>query len=165
MANDYDCLDFLHPVHHFSPPHSYTFPHPDPDSPPVLPGNLTGQRSPTLELQYPVSLAASPNTQATLEAAHILACNQHPLHILSNAASLVHLAPIFPTGSNSLGLYFDPPISPLLLLTHQNTDEVATTASSSQQGPPVDDKTSSSSSLSYHVWSPTLSPPQILSPG
>ena len=162
MANNYDCLDFLHPIHRFSPPRSYTFPHPDPSSPPVLPGNLASPHSSTPELQYPVSLAATPSTQATLKATHVLARNQHPFHILSNAASLVHLASVSP--SNALGLYFDPPISPLLLLAHQNTDKVVATASSSQEEPSVDDETSSLSSSSYHIQSPTLSPPQVPGP-
>ena len=162
MADDYDCLDFLHPVHRFSPSRPYTFPHPDPPSPPVLPGDLASLRSPTPELQYPVSLAATPSTQATLEVAHVLARNQHPLHILSNAASLVHSAPVSP--SNALGLYFDPPISPLSLPTHQNTDEVATTASDPREESSVNDETLSLSLSSYHVRSPTLSPPQVSSP-
>ena len=157
MADDFDCLDFLHPAHRFSPPHRYFFPHPDPDSPPVLPGDLARQRSPTLELQYPVSLLATPDTWATLKAAHVLAHNQHPLHILSNAASLVHSAPVSPT-NNALGLYFDLSISPLSLPTHQNIDEVATIATDLREESPANDETSSSS---YQVWSPTLSPPQV----
>ena len=162
MADNYDCLDFLHPVHRFSPPRPYTFSHPDPPSPPVLPGDLTSLRSSTPELQYLVSLTATPSTQATLEAAHVLARNQDPLHILSNAASLVHSAPVFP--SNALGLYFNPPISPLLLPTHQNADEVAPTASNPREESSANDKTLSSSSSSYHVRSPTLSPPQVSGP-
>ena len=146
MADDYDCLDFLHPVHRFSPSHPYIFLHPDPDLPPVLSRDLTRQRSPTPELQYPVSLIAIPDIQATLEAAHVLAHNQHPLHILSNAAFLIHSAPVSPTSSNTLGL-----------------NEVA--IPSLQEGPSVDDETLLLSSLSYHVQSPTLSRSQVFDQG